>query len=483
MKPVKTITLSGAEVYPIIEGGKGVGVSNGRTAGAFAAAGAVGTFSGVYPNLCNEDPEERSAIQKTMTRQERSQRLITQGIEEGVKQAEIAYEESHGKGRIHMNMLWGLSGAEKMLDGILAATKGMIHGITCGAGMPYKLAELAQRHHVYFYPIISSMRAFSILWNRSYNQLSQFLGGVVYEDPWRAGGHNGISNKENPEIPEDPYPRVAALRGFMNKVGLNEVPIVMAGGVWDLAEFEDWIDNPEVSPVAFQLGTRPLLTQESPISPEWKKKLCTLEKEDIILNKFSPTNFYSSAVKNDFLKELFDRSSRQIEFRRAPEGDFVILWNGGTGRQNVYVRAEDRSRAEGWMNEGFDTMVETPDSTMVFLMKEKSRKIQKDQSECSGCLAACRFSSWLDSEEHKFTTGVRPDPRSYCILKTLQKVIQGIDIERELMFAGSNAYRFALDPMYTDGFVPTIQQLVDHLTGKRVEKKPCVKRKPLPLKS
>ena len=36
-----------------------------------------------------------------------------------------------------------------------------------------------------------------------------------------------------------------------------------------------------------------------------------LKKGDIKLHKFSPTGFYSSAVKNNFIKELTERSLRQ----------------------------------------------------------------------------------------------------------------------------------------------------------------------------
>ena len=100
---------------------------------------------------------------------------------------------------------------------------------------------------------------------------------AAYEDPWLAGGHNGLSNGEDPTKPEDPYPRVLALRKQMREFGLHDTPIIMAGGVWWLNEWEDWLDNPEVGPVAFQFGTRPLLTQESPISAAWKKRLLTLQ--------------------------------------------------------------------------------------------------------------------------------------------------------------------------------------------------------------
>ena len=39
--------MSGKEILPLIEGGKGIGVTNGISSGAWAAAGAVGAFSGV----------------------------------------------------------------------------------------------------------------------------------------------------------------------------------------------------------------------------------------------------------------------------------------------------------------------------------------------------------------------------------------------------------------------------------------------------
>ena len=136
-----------------------------------------------------------------------------------------------------MNVLWEMGACQEILQGVLSKAKGMIHGITCGAGMPYKLSEIAAKYDVHYYPIVSSMRAFKILWKRSYSKTTEWLGGVVYEDPWKAGGHNGLSNAEDPQVFEDPYPRVVELRKFMNEVGLNDVPIVMAGGVWFLKEW------------------------------------------------------------------------------------------------------------------------------------------------------------------------------------------------------------------------------------------------------
>ena len=101
-----------------------------------------------------------------------------------------------------------MAAAEVILTRTLEKASNIIDGVTCGAGMPYKLSEIAARFGIYYYPIISSARAFNALWKRSYRKTSDYLGGVVYEDRWLAGGHNGLSNSENPLNPEPPYPRV-----------------------------------------------------------------------------------------------------------------------------------------------------------------------------------------------------------------------------------------------------------------------------------
>jgi hypothetical protein len=106
----------------------------------------------------------------------------------------------------------------------------------------------------------------------------------------------------------------------------------------------------------------------------------------------------------------------------------------------------------------------TPDTTLIFVTPERSQQILTDQIECMGCLSACQFSNW--SQEESGTTGNKADPRSFCIQKTLQSIAHGGSVEDNLMFAGHNAYKFASDPFYANGFIPTVQQLVDRiLTG------------------
>jgi nitronate monooxygenase len=459
---LKPVIISGKEVHPIIEGGKGIGVSNGLTSGAFAAADAVGTFSAVNADRYDENGMLRPVIYHGTTRRERHHELISMAIEGGIAQARIAHETSGGKGRIHTNILWEMGGAEEVLVGVLEGAPGLIHGVTCGAGMPYRVAEIAEQYNIYYHPIVSSMRAFRALWKRAYHKRAHLLGGVVYEDPWLAGGHNGLSNSEDPSAPQDPYHRVVELRQFMNEVGLQHTPIIMAGGVWCLKEWTHWLDNPELGPIAFQFGTRPILTQESPVSDEWKKRLVTLQPGDVFLNRFSPTGFYSSAVNNRFIQELHHRNLRQVPFRTVADTEFSASLPFGPRARLIYLREEDMNFVEAWQTAGFDEPMKTPDGTLVFVTREKSQEILKDQVDCMGCLSSCRFSNWSDHIEGN-NTGKKADPRSFCIQKTLQDIIRGSSIEDQLMFSGHNAYRFATDPFYANGFIPTVKQLVDRM--------------------
>ncbi|MCP4393273.1 MAG: nitronate monooxygenase [Alphaproteobacteria bacterium] len=452
MQKYNSIILSGREVLPIIEGGKGVSVSTGATSGAFAAAGGVGTTSGVNPDSYDENGKVIPQLYYTKSRKDKQQELLKYAIDGGIAQAKIAHDISGGNGAIHMNVLWEMGGCEPILEGIFSGAKGLIHGVACGAGMPFRLAELSAKHGVYIYPIVSSGRAFNALWKRAYKNYAEWLGGVVYEDPWLAGGHNGLSNNESPDEPQKPYGRVVELRKVMTKCGLAETPIIMAGGVWCLSDWDDWFNNPEIGPIAFQLGTRPMVTKESPISDEWKKLFTTLKDGDVLLQKFSPTGFYSSAIKNDFLNEMIERSERQVSFTKEADAEHKEAF------EKVFLRADGIARAKSWIEQGYIKTMKTPDDTLIFVTEEKAKEIKADQAACVGCLSHCMFSSFAQGE--KGTIGRIPDPRSFCIQKTLQSIAHGGDINNELLFAGHNAYRFGTDPLYANGNIPTTAELI-----------------------
>jgi len=463
MKAINSLNISGSEVLPLVEGGKGISATNGASAGAWAAAGGVGTVSCVNADNFDENGNVIPQVYHGKTRTERHAELIQYGIDGGVRQVKDAHDIAGGNGRIHINVLWEMGGAEPVLEGVLDGAKGLVHGITCGAGMPYKLAEIAANHKVFFHPIISSARAFGILWKRAYKNYGEWLGGVVYEDPWLAGGHNGLSNAEDPLEPQDPYPRVVALRKMMNKFGLEHVPILMAGGVWYLRDWEHWFDNSDIGLIAFQYGTRPLLTKESPIPQGWKDKLTTLTEGDVLLHRFSPTGFYSSAVRNNLLNQLEGRSERQVEFRLKAGVDEAFNSEVLVGKKKYFVQEDDKPKVLAWVDQGFDTSMRTPDDTLILVGADEAAEIRQDQKDCMGCLSQCKFSNWSQNPDTNYSTGRGADSRSFCIQKSLMNIAHGGSLDDNLMFAGHAAFNFGTDPFYSNGFVPTVKELIERI--------------------
>ncbi|MEI3534734.1 MAG: nitronate monooxygenase [Alphaproteobacteria bacterium] len=460
---LKNIVISGKEVCPIIEGGKGINGTDGRSSGHFAKEGCVGTISLVSADYYDENGNVVMERSHRLKRQERHEDLIAGAIKGGIAQARIAHEIAGNNGRIHVNELWELADSETVITEVLKGAKGLIHGVTCGAGLPYKLGEIASAQGVYYYPIVSSARAFQILWKRAYANYSEFLGGVVYEDPWLAGGHNGLSNAENPNEPQNPYNRIKELRATLNKLGLAEKPIIIAGGVWSLSDWTDYLDNPEIGKVAFQFGTRPMITQESPISDAWKKVMLNTKPGDVVLQRFSPTGFYSSAIKNKFLNRLMERKEGEVAYSAEKTEEFdtpLALSNVKT----VFVRAADLAKADNQIKAGFTVIQETPDSTVVFLTPEEWATMKDDRAKCLGCLSQCQFSSWSGANG---TTGKICDPRTYCIHKTLFDISHNGKTDDNLLFAGHQVYRFSQDPLYVNGHIPTTHELIEAIKAGR----------------
>ena len=190
----------------------------------------------------------------------------------------------------------------------------------------------------------------------------------------------------------------------------------------------------------------------------------------MFLNKFSPTGFYSSAVNNGFIAELRERAEHQVAYSTEPMGDHTAMLGIGPRKRPVYLTHQDLFNAEGWIKQGFTEAMRTPDSTLIFVTPERAARIIEDQVSCMGCLSVCRFSNW-SQHEPTFDNGHKADPRSFCIQRTLQSVRRDDQtpeaIEHQLMFSGHNAYRFASDPFYSNGFIPTVKQLMDRIVSGR----------------
>ena len=171
--------ISGREVSPLVEGGKGISVSNGESSGACVASGAVGTFSGVNADSFDEAGQPIPQIYHGRTRRERHNELITYAIAGGIHQARVAHERSNGQGRIHMNVLWEMAAAEEVLHGVLEGARGLIHGqgrpAAPALAIPHCRNLLAVRR-LLLPDRVTSVRAFRALWKARLPQISGLVG-------------------------------------------------------------------------------------------------------------------------------------------------------------------------------------------------------------------------------------------------------------------------------------------------------------------
>ena len=80
MTVINAIRMGGVDVLPLIEGGKGVAISNGISAGHWALAGGVGTFSAVNADSYDEDGRVIPQLYHGRTRRERHEELIAYAV-------------------------------------------------------------------------------------------------------------------------------------------------------------------------------------------------------------------------------------------------------------------------------------------------------------------------------------------------------------------------------------------------------------------
>lgn len=138
-KGLNPIVYGGKEVWPLIEGGKGVSATNHASSGAWAAAGGIGTVSAVNADSYDAEGKIIPQVYDQLTRKERHDQLIRYAIDGATEQVKRAYEIANGQGAININVLWEMGGAQAVLEGVLEQTKGLVTGVTCGAGMPINL--------------------------------------------------------------------------------------------------------------------------------------------------------------------------------------------------------------------------------------------------------------------------------------------------------------------------------------------------------
>src|SRR5438105_12540671 len=102
---LKPILYGGREVWPLIEGGKGVSATNHASSGAWAAAGGIGTVSAVNADSYDAEGRIIPQIYAGLTRRERHEELSKYAIDRAVATVQKAYDLAGGQGAINISVL------------------------------------------------------------------------------------------------------------------------------------------------------------------------------------------------------------------------------------------------------------------------------------------------------------------------------------------------------------------------------------------
>ena len=274
---------------PIIQGGMGVGVSRSKLAGAVAREGGIGIIS--TAQIGYDEPDfDKHQIDTNLMAIKKHLKLAKDSSEDGV---------------VGVNIMV----ATKQYDRyVKAACEGGADVIISGAGLPVSLPEFVKGFKTKIAPIVSSIKAISVIlkmWDRKYKTTADF---IVIEGPL-AGGHLGFSKEQLDHIEELDYD--SEIKGIIEfKKEYEEkynrtIPVVVAGGIFDQ---EDIKHAMELGADGVQISTRFVATQECDASQEYKNAYINAKKEDVKI-VISPVGMPGRAIMNPFLKAVGEKKT------------------------------------------------------------------------------------------------------------------------------------------------------------------------------
>ena len=145
----------------------------------------------------------------------------------------------------------------------------------------------------------------------------------------------------------------------------------------------------------------------------------------------------------------------------------------GSRKRIVYLtRPRSGACVLNWEGEGFtEALLHPRIQRLIFVTPDKAREILQRSGERAWD-ASARAGFPIGHSTNRISPPTNAPIRvASASQKTLQDIAHAGDnagtLENNLMFSGHNAFRFAKDPFYSNGFIPTVKQLVERiLTGR-----------------
>lgn len=272
---------------PIFQGGMGIGVSLGNLAGAVAAEGGAGTISAAQIGFGEEDFEKNPL------------KANLRAIAKEVKKARAL---AKNRGAIGVNIM---TVTKHYGEYVKEAVRQKVDFIVSGAGLPMDLPSLAKGSDVKLIPIVSSMRAASLICRRWLKKENKIPDAIIIEGP-KAGGHLGFSMEmaksgDYEEYKEEVKHIIDYIRAF-GKDHDTYIPVITAGG-YDSAE--DLTKQLALGADGIQMATTFVTTEECDAHPAFKDAYIKCKKEDISIVK-SPVGMPGRAIKNEFIQRTME---------------------------------------------------------------------------------------------------------------------------------------------------------------------------------
>ena len=270
--------------FPIIQGGMGVGVSRWRLAGAVAKEGGIGIIS--TAQIGYDDPDfDKHQIETNLNAIKKHIELAKQNAEGGV---------------VGVNIMVATKQYERYVK---AACEAGTDVIISGAGLPITLPELVRGYDTKIAPIVSSLKAASVIlrmWDRKYGTTADF---IVIEGP-KAGGHLGFSKEQLDHMNELDYDAeiksiVEYKKEFEEKYQ-RRIPVIVAGGIFDREDIRHVLS---LGADGVQISTRFVVTAECDASEAYKQAYLDARKEDIKI-VISPVGMPGRAIMTSFMENV-----------------------------------------------------------------------------------------------------------------------------------------------------------------------------------
>lgn len=265
---------------PIIQGGMGVGISLSSLAGAVSAQGGIGVISTAQIGFTEPD-FNRNPLEANL-------RMIGEHIKRARKLAP--------EGILGVNIMVATQHYARYVK---EAIKNGIDIIISGAGLPIDLPEIAKGTQTKLVPIISSVKAASIIlkmWDKKNNITPD---AIIIEGP-KAGGHLGFKPEQLEHIDPVAYDEeikniIELTKSYGEKYG-KEIPVIVAGGIQNKQEMEHYL---ALGADGIQVATKFVTTEECDADIKYKQAYLNCKEEDIIIVK-SPVGMPGRAIKNAF---------------------------------------------------------------------------------------------------------------------------------------------------------------------------------------